>query len=136
ALAQGVAMSERHSNCSTCSALLLPAAISLHIAQGDLTEAARFCQQLNQVAAKYASQLWLAMAQQAYGELAVAQGELENALHAYTWAMKWFRLSGNEYGTARCLSALASIHLARNAMEDAREAREGAQQIFERLKLS
>jgi tetratricopeptide (TPR) repeat protein len=136
ALTLGLAMSEWHGTCSTCYALLLPAAISLRIAQGDLAEAVNFCQQLDQAATKYASRLWVAMARQAHGELVAAQGKLEDALNAFTEALKGFRSAGNEYEAARCLAALAAIHLTRNALGDAAEAQqiqEEAQLIFERL---
>ncbi len=136
ALTLGLAMSERHGNCSTCYALLLPAAISLRVAQGDLAEALHFCRQLDQAAAKYASQMWVAMARQAHGELGAARGELEDALNAYAQALSGFRSAGNEYEAARCLAALAAIHLTRNAASDtvmSRQEQEEAQQIFERL---
>jgi DNA-binding SARP family transcriptional activator len=133
ALTVGLAMSERHGNCSTCYALLLPAAISLRVAQGDLAGALRFCRQLDQAAAKFASQMWVAMARQAHGELGAARGELEDALNAFAEALTGFRSAGNEYEAARCLAALAAIHLTRKAVGDAEEAQEKAQQIFERL---
>ena len=133
ALRLGLAMSERHGTCPTCYALLLPAPTSLRIAQGELAEAAHFCQQLDQAAAKFASRMWVAMARQAHGELAVAQGKLEDALNAFTEALRGFRSAGNEYEAARCLAALAAVHLRRNAVEDAAEAQQEEQQIFERL---
>jgi DNA-binding SARP family transcriptional activator len=136
ALSMGLAMSERHGNCSTCYALLLPAAISLRIAQGKVTEAVHFCRQLDQAAARYASRMWVAMARQAHGELATAQGELEDALSSYTEALSEFRSAGNEYEAARCLAALAEIHLTRGERSDVTEVhqmQEEAQLIFERL---
>jgi DNA-binding SARP family transcriptional activator len=138
ALTIGLAISERHGNCSTCFALLLPSAISVRIAQGDLSTASRFCQQLDQAAEKYASKMWVAMARQAHGELASAQGELEYALNAYEEALQGFRSAGNEYEAARCLDALAATHISRNVIGDAEEARkeqEEAQQIYERLEV-
>ena len=136
ALTLGVATSERHGTCLTCYALLLPAATSLRIAQGDLAEAAHFCQQLDQAVAKFASRMWVAMARQAHGELAAAQGKLEDAVNAFTEALRGFRSAGNEYEAARCLAALATVHLTRNAVDDAAQAQQvqqEAQQIFERL---
>jgi DNA-binding SARP family transcriptional activator len=136
ALAVGLTMSNRHGNCSTCYSLLLPAAISLRIAQGNLEEAWRFCLQLDQAAAKYASHTWVAMARQAHGELAEAQGNHEDALNDYANALSSFRSAGNEYETARCLTAIAAIHLSQSASsnaETARQAQEEARQIFERL---
>jgi DNA-binding SARP family transcriptional activator/DNA polymerase III delta prime subunit len=136
ALTLGLATSERHGNCATCYALLLPAAISLRIAQGNLDEARRFCLQLDQAAEKYISYTWIAMARQAHGELAAAQGNYGEALHHYTHALAGFRQTGNEYEAARCLDAIASIHLTRNASGDAeiaRQAKAEARQMFERL---
>ncbi len=136
ALTLGLTLSERHGNCSTCYSLLLPAAISLRIAQGNLEEALRFCLQLDQAATKYASHMWVAMAHQAHGELAAAQGKHEAALNDYANALSSFRAAGNEYETARCLTAIAALHLTWRAVEDAeiaRQAQKEAQQIFERL---
>lgn len=136
ALALGLTMHERHGNCSTCFALLLPAAISLRVAQGDLEDASRFCLQLEQAAAKYVSQVWVAMARQAHGELTAAQGKLEDALNDYANALIGFRSARNEYEAARCLTAMAALHLNRSTAGDAelaQQAKAEAQQIFERL---
>ena len=135
ALSLGLTMSERHGNCSTCYSLLLPAAISLRIAQGNLEEAERFCLQLDQAATRYASHLWVAMARQAHGELGEAQGNYQDALNDYAHALSSFRSVGNEYETARCLTAIAAIHLTQSAdnVETARQVQEEAQRIFERL---
>jgi predicted negative regulator of RcsB-dependent stress response len=136
ALTLGLAMSERHGNCATCDALLLPVAISVRIAQGDFAGAETFCRQLDKAAEKYASHLWVAMARQSHGELAAAQGQLGEALKYYAEALAGFRSAGNDYEAARCLTALASIRLTRNAAGDKEAAhvvRSEAQHIFERL---
>ncbi|HEU5200666.1 MAG TPA: AAA family ATPase, partial [Ktedonobacterales bacterium] len=136
ALTLGLTSSERHGNCSTCYSLLLPAAISLRIAQGNLEHALQFCLQLDQAAAKYGSHMWVAMACQAHGELALAQGKTEDALNDYANALSSFQSAGNQYETARCLTAIATIQLNRSAGDDAhlaRQAQEEAQQIFEQL---
>lgn len=135
-LTLGLAMSERHGNCATCYSLLLPEAISLRIAQGNLEEALRFCLQLDQAAAKYVSHTWVAMAHQARGELAEAQGNHGDALSHYARALSAFRQTGSAYETARCLTAIATIHLAQSAIGDAEtamQAKAEARQIFERL---
>ena len=135
-LTLGLATSERHGNCATCDALLLPVAISVRIAQGDLVGAETFCRQLDQAAEKYASHLWVAMARQSRGELEAAQGKLDDALKYFAEALAGFRSAGNEYEAARCLTAIASIRLARNAAGDQEAAhvvRSEAQHIFERL---
>ncbi len=136
ALTLGLAMSERHGNCATCDALLLPVAISVRIAQGDFTAAEIFCRQLDEAAEKYASHMWVAMARQSRGELAKAQEKLDDALKYYAEALSGFRSAGNDYEAARCLTAIASIRLSRNAAGDQEAAhvvRSEAQHIFERL---
>jgi predicted negative regulator of RcsB-dependent stress response len=136
ALTLGLAMSERHGNCATCDALLLPVAISVRIAQADFAGSETVCHQLDEAAEKYASHLWVAMAHQSRGELAAAQGKLGDALKNYAEAQERFATAGNEYEAARCLNALASIRLTRNAAGDKEAAHVAsieAQNIFERL---
>lgn len=136
ALTLGLTMSERHGNCATCDALLLPVAISLRVAQGDLSAAETFCRQLDEAADKYASRMWVAMARQSRGELARAQGKLDDALRYYAKSQADFTTAGNKYEAARCLDAAASISLALGTpgdLETASIARAEAQQIFEQL---
>jgi ATP/maltotriose-dependent transcriptional regulator MalT len=136
ALTLGLAMSERHGNCATCDALLLPVAISVRLAQGDFQAAETFCHQLDDAAEKYASHAWVAMARQSRAELAKAQGKFDKALEYLSSALTGFRTAGNEYESARCLTTTASVLLTRNAPGD-REAAEvaqaEAQRVWERL---
>ncbi len=136
ALRLGLAMSERHGNCATCDALLLAVAISVRVTQGDFVAAETFCRQLDAAAEKYASRIWVAMARQSRGELATAQGKLDDALSYYAEAQAGFTTAGNEYEAARCLAATASIRLVRGAPGDLEAApivQAEAQQIFEQL---
>ena len=136
ALALGLAMSERHGHCTTCDALLLPAAISVRVAQGDLAAAETFCRQLDAAAEEYASRMWVAMAHQARGELAAARGRIDEALRAYADAQAGFAAAGHAYEAARCLAAAAALRLRRGAADDltiAQTTRAEARQIFERL---
>jgi predicted negative regulator of RcsB-dependent stress response len=135
-LSLGLAMSERHGHCSTCDSLLLPAAISVRIAQDDLTAAEDACRQLDAAAARYGSRTWVAMARQARGELWAARGDLEEALACYTQAQSDFQSSGFDYEAARCLAAGAEVRLRRQMpgdVEVARTAQIEAQQIFHKL---
>jgi hypothetical protein len=136
ALALGMAMGERHGNCSTCHALLLPAAVSVRVAQRDFAAAEAFCRQLDEAAERYGSRTWVAMARQSRGELAAAQSQFDDALNYYAEAQAGFMASGNQYEAARCLAASAAIRLARRAPGDAEEARAAeseARQTLERL---
>jgi predicted negative regulator of RcsB-dependent stress response len=136
-LSPGLAMSERHGQCTTCDALLLPVAVSVHIAQGNLPLAETYCQLLEETADKYVSQVWMAMARQTRGELAAARGDLDNALACYSQAQAALTAAGNQYEAAHCMTAMADLRRARNAPGDAEAARAAqleAKQIFERLR--
>jgi tetratricopeptide (TPR) repeat protein len=138
-LALGLAMSERHGHCATCHALLYPAAISVHIARGALSSAEGFCRQLEDAAREYQSRAWVAMARQARGELANAQNDFGTALACYEEAVRAFKATGNEYESARCLTAMAEIRRLRKSPGDAKIARSDAAEaglILERLNAS
>ena len=135
----GLAMSERHGNCTTCDALLLPVAVSVRVGQEDLNEAEAFCRQLDEAADQYRSRIWVATARQARGELAVAWGELTKAMANYSEAYEGFRDAGYEYEAARCLEAAADVRRLRGADGDGeleRKARLEASKIYERLSAS
>lgn len=71
-LALGLTTSQQHGHCSTCDSLLLPAAVSVRIAQGNLPDAEVLYRQLEEAAARYRSNTWMAMARQTRGGLAAA----------------------------------------------------------------
>lgn len=136
-LALGLAMSERHGHCATCHALLYPAAVSLYIAQGSISLAEDFYRRLEEAARQYQSRAWIGMARQARGELAVAQDDLGTALNCYMEARESFKVVGNEYEAARCLTALADIRRKRKSPGDAQTAKSEASEaatILERLR--
>ena len=135
-LALGLSMSERHGHCATCHALLYPAAVSLHIARGNLSAAEDACRQLEEAAQQYQSQAWMAMARQARGELAAARGDFDDAMACYDEASVGFKATGNQYDAARCLKAMAEIRRKRKAPNDAKMAKDEAAEarlILERL---
>jgi tetratricopeptide (TPR) repeat protein len=136
ALALGLEMSKRHGNCATCDALLLPVAISLYLAQDEMTQAEEFCRQLEDAAAQYASRIWVAMARQSRAEVVAAQNKLEEALGHYEEAHQAFKSAEFDYEAARCLLAMAELRTSRSTPHDDRLAtsiRNQAQAVFERL---
>jgi predicted negative regulator of RcsB-dependent stress response len=136
ALASGLQMSERHGHCATCEALLLPVAVSVRLAQQDTAAAETFCRQLEQAAEEYASTTWLAMAEQARGEVAAASGDLAAALTCYRAAYEQFSAANYAYEAARCLDSLAELYQHRDHDGDpakAQAARSEARQIFQQL---
>jgi len=133
ALTLGLDMSGRHGHCTTCDALLLPAAISVNIAHRELESAESFCQRLDAAAAEYTSHTWVALAQQARGELAAAQGDVAAALGCYRSAYERFRTANYDYEAARCLTAVAQLHQRLHQPQDAQAAQKEAEQIFAQL---
>ena len=134
-LTLGLAMGERHGNCATCDSLLIPAAVSVRVAQKDFAAAEAFCRRMDAAAQQYGSRAWVAMARQSRGELAAARGDLDDALAFYTEAHAAYA-AGNEYEAARCLAAIAALKKKRRAagdLEMARTAQSQAEQVFEQL---
>lgn len=132
----GLEMSQRHGNCATCDALLLPAAIDTRLAQGDPAAAEAFCRQLDAAAEQYGSRVWVAKARQARGQLAAARAAWDEAVSCYEAARAAYAATGNDYEAARCLAALAEVRRKRAAdgdREAAAEARALARRLFARL---
>jgi predicted negative regulator of RcsB-dependent stress response len=111
ALSLGQALTESHGHCALCEALLLPVAVSLRIAQGDLAGASEYCARLDEATTRYGSDTWVALAAQARGELAAAQGEAEAAAAHYTEARSHFQKAKNEYAVMQCSDALAKLQV-------------------------
>lgn len=135
-LSLGLAMGERHGNCATCNALLLPSAVSVRVLQGKLSEAETFCQKLDEAAQEYGSKIWIAMARQSRGELASARNDIEGALTYYAEALQAYQAAGHNYEAARCLTAIADLCSARNSPGDqdtAVELRSQARQVYQSL---
>jgi tetratricopeptide (TPR) repeat protein len=109
-------------------------AVSVHIAKGAFSLAEDFCRQLEEAGREYQSQVWIAMARQSRGELAHAQGDLETALACYEEASHAFQKIGNEYETARCLTAMAEIRRKRQSPGDLQTAKNEAAEARQILK--
>lgn len=109
ALSLGQALTESHGHCPLCESLLLPVAVSVRIAQGDLAAAEEYCHQLDEATTRYGSHTWVALAAQARGELAAAQDDIESAVTYYKEAQAGFREARNEYAAAQCADALAQL---------------------------
>ena len=109
ALSLGLALTESHGHCALCEALLLPVAVSVRIAQSDLDAAEGYCNRLDEATSRYGSHTWVALAAQARGELAVAQGDVETAVTYYTAAQSGFQEAKNDYADTQCREALARL---------------------------
>ena len=96
-LSLGQTLTESHGHCPPCESLLLPVAVSVRIAQSDLTAAEEYCVQLDEATTRYGSHTWVALASQARGELATARGDIERASDYYEEARAGFQQAKNEY---------------------------------------
>jgi predicted negative regulator of RcsB-dependent stress response len=117
ALSLGFTLTEDHGHCTVCESFLLPVAVSLRIAQGDLAAAEDYYCQLDEAATRYGSQTWLATAHRVRGELATAHGDIETAMACYEEALAGFQEAKNEYEAAQCLEALEQLRLKQPAAE-------------------
>jgi predicted negative regulator of RcsB-dependent stress response len=111
ALSLGLALTESHGHCALCEALLLPVAVSVRIAQGDLDAAQSYCNRLDEATSRYGSHTWVALAAQARGELAAAQGDVETAVTYYTAAQSGFQEAKHDYAVTQCREALARLQV-------------------------
>jgi predicted negative regulator of RcsB-dependent stress response len=109
ALSLGETLTESHGHCALCEALLLPVAVSVRIAQGEHRAAESYCRRLDEATTRYGSYTWVALAAQARGELAIAEGDIEAAKAYYTAARAGFEEANNDQAAAQCAGALARL---------------------------
>lgn len=133
ALSLGLSMRALHGNCSTCSALLLPTAVSVRVVQNELIDAERFCNRLDEAAEEYGSRTWKAMAHQARGALAAARGEVDTAVERYAVACSDFHAANYDYEAAQCKMAMAALYRRKNNERKAQAVQDEAEQIFIQL---
>jgi len=120
-LEEGLAEATRHGHCATCSALLLPEAVRVALSWEDLTRATEFAGRLDDVARRFGSRAWTAMAEQTRGRLLAAQGQDGEAFQALERARAAFDAVGSPYEAARCLMAQSRL------TATGKEARRGAE---------
>lgn len=134
ALESGLTMSDRHGNCATCDSFLLPVAVSVRIAQGNLVEAAVFCDRIQHEAEQYGGQIWMAITWLSRAELATAQGNFDNAIGWYDAAYRAFMDVGHKFEAARSLMALTDVYQKRSTADDELKAQDSNQQAQAILK--
>jgi ATP/maltotriose-dependent transcriptional regulator MalT len=101
-LDEGLAEAARHGHCATCNALLLPEAVRVEIAFDDVNAAERWATRLEEVAARFGSRAWTAMAEHARGRVLGARGDVDKAVLALERAGKAYAEIGFPYEAARC----------------------------------
>ncbi|HVH42476.1 MAG TPA: hypothetical protein VM925_09035, partial [Labilithrix sp.] len=108
-LEEGLAEAARHGHCATCNALLLPEAVRVALAWDDLGEAGRYAARLEDVAGRFGSRAWIAMAEHARGRVQAARGEVDEAFDAFERARQGYAEVGFSYEAARCLAAQSRL---------------------------
>lgn len=116
-LRQGEVTAQRHGHCVTCNALILPEAVRVRIAVGDVAHASANAAELERIATEFGSAAWGAMARQSRGHVAAAEKRWSAAAAAFAEAAAAYRALHAPYEAARCLAAGASV--AQSACETA-----------------
>jgi tetratricopeptide (TPR) repeat protein len=110
ALEQGQEEARRHGNCVTCSGLLLPESVRVHLAAGRHPAAREAADALQATAELYRSRAWVAMSRHARGRCLLASGDRAGAEDALKEAETAYAGYGDVYEVARC--GVARAHAA------------------------
>ena len=114
-------------------AKLLPAAIEIHLAVGDVDSAREACAQLDEIAASFATEVIGALAAHGRGRIHLAEGDAQAALGPLRRAFWVWQKIGAPYPAARVRVDLARACQALGDGEGARMELEAARVVFEEL---
>jgi tetratricopeptide (TPR) repeat protein len=108
--------------CVTCDVLLYPVAVAVRLARGELDEAERACQRVEDSTTWFHSRAWIASAYEVRGLLACASGDRDVAADRLGRARAAFADLGQPYDEARCSAALATVLPGAAGITSARDA--------------
>jgi DNA-binding CsgD family transcriptional regulator len=114
-------------------AKLLPAAIEIHLAVGDVASAREACARLDEIAARFATEVLGALAAHGRGRIHLAEGDAQAALGPLRRAFWVWQKVGAPYLAARVRVDLARACQALGDGEGARMELEVARAVFEEL---
>ena len=114
-------------------ARLLPAAVEIALAAGDVDDARRFAGELQQIAADFGTEVLGAMAAHALGAVALAEGRSEAALEPLRRAFRVWNEVGAPYIAARLRVLIAQACRALGDRDTATLELDLARQVFEQL---
>jgi DNA-binding CsgD family transcriptional regulator len=114
-------------------ARLLPAAVEIHLAVGDVASARAACAQLDEIAASFATEVLGALAAHGRGQIHLAEGDAQAALGPLRRAFWVWQKMGAPYMAARVRVDLARACQALGDGEGARIELEVARALFEEL---
>jgi DNA-binding CsgD family transcriptional regulator/predicted negative regulator of RcsB-dependent stress response len=112
---------------------LLPAAVEITLAVGDVAAARDLCDELSGLAARYASEAIAAAAAEAIGDVRVAEGKSEDALLSYGRAAELWRELHAPYRLSRLRLKIGRTCQALGDGEGAERETEAAQDMFDKL---
>jgi DNA-binding SARP family transcriptional activator len=108
-LREGLAEAARHGHCATCNAHLLPEAVRVELAWGNQREADAYATKLEDVAERFGTRAWSAIATQARARVLSSRGDKAEAFAAFERARVAFEELGSPYEAARCLMAAGRV---------------------------
>ena len=114
-------------------ARLLPAAVEIALAAGDVDDARRFAGELQQIAADFGTEVLGAMAAHALGAVALAEGRSDAALEPLRRAFRVWNEVGAPYIAARLRVLIAQACRALGDRDTATLELDLARQVFEQL---
>jgi RNA polymerase sigma factor (sigma-70 family) len=109
---------------------LLPAAVEIMLAVGDIGTARDLCEELSGFAARYASDAVEAASAEAIGDLSFAEGNLEEALPSYGRAAELWRDLHAPYRLSRLRLKIGQTCVALGDSEGASREIEAARDVF------
>jgi tetratricopeptide (TPR) repeat protein len=104
----GEETARRHGHCLTCNALLLPEAVRVRISVGRVELADREAGELEEIAGRFGSSAWSAMARHARARVLAAREDWEPASRHFAEARRAFQDIHARYEAARCLLGQAN----------------------------
>jgi RNA polymerase sigma factor (sigma-70 family) len=112
---------------------LIPAAVEIMLAVGDIATARDLCEELSGFAARHVSDAVEAASAEAIGDLSFAEGNLEGALPSYGRAAEFWRDLHAPYRLSRLRLKIGQTCVALGDSEGARREIEAARDVFEIL---
>ncbi len=107
-LREGLETARRHGHCVTCNALLLPEAVRVELALGNVDAADAHATELEETAKSFESEAWHAMSAHARARVWLARGERDEAVKSFDVARQAFLEVDQPYEAARCLLGKAA----------------------------
>lgn len=124
---------EQYGTCTACSALLYPVGAAAYAQLGQVAAAQQYARQAAEVAERWQSRSWQAMAEYALGAAATAEGDVQRARRNFLSAAEIFEEIGQVFDIARCLLEAGRVNLGDEAADERRALLHRARTLFHEL---